>query len=264
MTNKTSKTRKSKYVTVNDRMQRGYRYELSEPVGRNFDPSFRPELTPSQMLYLGVFCGTFATGYLIAWAGFSVLATGLQWASETARLMSPMLQTVNVWLGAAILLGAGLWQLTPLKTTCLRHCRSPLGFLIGSWRTGRLGAFRIGLEHGGVLSRVLLVPNGAAVLRRRDEPVLDRRSCSFRTAGEDDPAWTLVGPAGGRRFDRVGRVFAHVFTLKSKQQTNRVSRDPHLSALMISLRSTMALSPGTRTPRESCHRPAILISALNW
>jgi hypothetical protein len=61
MTNKTSKTRKSKYVTVNDRMQRGYRYELSEPVGRNFDPSFRPELTPSQMLYLGVFCGKYFT-----------------------------------------------------------------------------------------------------------------------------------------------------------------------------------------------------------
>src|SRR3954469_25222678 len=61
MTNKTSKTQKSKNVTVNDRMQRGYRYELSEPVGRNFDPSFRPELTPSQMLYLGVFCGKYFT-----------------------------------------------------------------------------------------------------------------------------------------------------------------------------------------------------------
>jgi predicted metal-binding membrane protein len=62
--------------------------------------------------------------------------------------MSPMLQTTNVWLGAAILVGAGLWQLSPLKTMCLRHCRSPLGFLIGHWRTGRLGALRMGLEHG--------------------------------------------------------------------------------------------------------------------
>jgi predicted metal-binding membrane protein len=53
-----------------------------------------------------------------------------------------MLQTANVWLGAAILVGAGLWQLTPLKTMCLRHCRSPLGFLIGNWRAGRLGAMR--------------------------------------------------------------------------------------------------------------------------
>ena len=94
--------------------------------------------------------GAFATGYLIAWGGFSVVATGLQWALETARLMSPMLllETANVWIGVAILVGAGLWQLTPLKTMCLHHCRSPLGFLIGNWRAGRLGALRMGLEHG--------------------------------------------------------------------------------------------------------------------
>jgi predicted metal-binding membrane protein len=92
--------------------------------------------------------GAFATGYLIAWGGFSIVAAGLQWVSETAWLMSPMLQTTNLWLGAAILVGAGLWQLSPLKTMCLRHCRSPLGFLIGHWRTGRLGALRMGLEHG--------------------------------------------------------------------------------------------------------------------
>jgi predicted metal-binding membrane protein len=92
--------------------------------------------------------GAFATGYLIAWGGFSVLAAGLQWALEAARLMTPMLKTANVWLGAAILVGAGIWQLTPLKTMRLRHCRSPLGFLMNNWRPGRLGALRMGLEHG--------------------------------------------------------------------------------------------------------------------
>jgi predicted metal-binding membrane protein len=93
--------------------------------------------------------GAFAAGYLITWGGFSVVATGLQWALESARLVSPMLETTNVWLAAGILVGAGLWQLTPLKTMCLRHCRSPLGFLIGNWRAGRLGALLMGLEHGG-------------------------------------------------------------------------------------------------------------------
>jgi hypothetical protein len=44
-------------ITVNDRMQSGYRYRLMAPSGRNFDPAFRPELTPKQMLELGVFCG---------------------------------------------------------------------------------------------------------------------------------------------------------------------------------------------------------------
>jgi hypothetical protein len=48
-------------VVVNDRMQQGYQYELSEPAGRNFDPEFRPELTPEEMLRLGVFAGKYMT-----------------------------------------------------------------------------------------------------------------------------------------------------------------------------------------------------------
>ena len=48
-------------VTVNDKMQQGYRYELTEPKGSNFHPSFKPELTPEQMLGLGVFCGKYMT-----------------------------------------------------------------------------------------------------------------------------------------------------------------------------------------------------------
>jgi hypothetical protein len=48
-------------VVVSDKMQRGYRYELSEPIGGNFDPDFRPELTPPEMLRLGVFGGKYMT-----------------------------------------------------------------------------------------------------------------------------------------------------------------------------------------------------------
>jgi hypothetical protein len=50
-----------KTVTVNDRMQKRYRYERVEPVGRNFDPEFRPDLTPAELLRLGVFGGKYMT-----------------------------------------------------------------------------------------------------------------------------------------------------------------------------------------------------------
>jgi hypothetical protein len=54
-------TRIRRTITVNDKMQRGYRYALTAPAGRNFDPDFKPELTPAQMLKLGVFCGKYMT-----------------------------------------------------------------------------------------------------------------------------------------------------------------------------------------------------------
>lgn len=50
---------RKKFVTVNDKMQEGYRYELSEPEGKNFSPDFKPELTPKRMLELGVFGGVY-------------------------------------------------------------------------------------------------------------------------------------------------------------------------------------------------------------
>jgi predicted metal-binding membrane protein len=92
--------------------------------------------------------GCFAAGYLAVWLGFSVVATALQWALEGTGLLSAMMVTTATWLGAAILVGAGLWQFAPIKQVCLRYCRSPIGFLTASWRPGSAGAFRMGLTHG--------------------------------------------------------------------------------------------------------------------
>ena len=65
--------------------------------------------------------GIFAAGYVAVWAGFSAVAVALQWALEAAGLLSAMMATTTAWLGAAILIAAGLWQLAPIKQ---RACAS--------------------------------------------------------------------------------------------------------------------------------------------
>jgi predicted metal-binding membrane protein len=90
----------------------------------------------------------FALGYLAAWAGFSLVAVILQWAFERASILSPTLVGTNAVFGGVLLLAAGLYQLTPIKHACLRHCRSPLAFISTHWRQGVPGALRMGIVHG--------------------------------------------------------------------------------------------------------------------
>jgi predicted metal-binding membrane protein len=90
----------------------------------------------------------FTAGYLVAWGGFSLVAVFLQWGLERLLLLSPMLHISSLYLGAALLIGAGVYQLTPLKHACLRHCRSPIEFIARYWRQGAGGACRMGLLHG--------------------------------------------------------------------------------------------------------------------
>ena len=92
--------------------------------------------------------GEFLLGYLLAWTGFSALATLAQWGLLTAALVSPMMESTSKALGAGLLLMAGLFQFSRLKYACLARCRSPLGFLATEWREGPWGAFRMGLKHG--------------------------------------------------------------------------------------------------------------------
>lgn len=90
----------------------------------------------------------FGLGYIAVWAGFSVAAVVLQYGLDKAKLLSPMMETTSVALAGALLILAGLYQWTPLKQTCLRHCRSPLEFIMTQWRGGPRGAFAMGLRHG--------------------------------------------------------------------------------------------------------------------
>jgi predicted metal-binding membrane protein len=90
----------------------------------------------------------FAVGYLITWGGFSLLAVGAQWGLERTGLVSAMVGSTSAIFGGLVLIVAGFYQCTPLKQACLRHCRTPFQFVTHHWRTGRLGALRMGLDHG--------------------------------------------------------------------------------------------------------------------
>jgi predicted metal-binding membrane protein len=91
----------------------------------------------------------FASGYLLVWLAFGLVATVLQWGLHRAALLHAHVLFVGPALAGSLLLAAGLYQLTPLKTACLAHCQTPLGFIFGHWRDGRRGALVMGVHHGG-------------------------------------------------------------------------------------------------------------------
>jgi predicted metal-binding membrane protein len=90
----------------------------------------------------------FAAGYLVVWTLFSAAVTPLQRMLSDLMLLSPMMELQNRPLSAALLIGAGAYQLTALKRACLNHCRSPAHFIATGFRPGNTGAFRMGFEHG--------------------------------------------------------------------------------------------------------------------
>ena len=90
----------------------------------------------------------FLAGYLIAWAGFSLVATALQWLLQKTELITTMMQSASYAFSAALFLAAGLYQFSPLKERCLNYCRSPDGFILSEWRDGAAGAVIMGLRHG--------------------------------------------------------------------------------------------------------------------
>ena len=91
----------------------------------------------------------FLLGYLGIWTGFSLAATLAQWHLHELALVSAQGASRDPVFAGALLLGAGAFQLTPLKQACLTRCRSPLLFLMSAWRPGAWGGLRMGILHGG-------------------------------------------------------------------------------------------------------------------
>lgn len=119
-----------------------------------------PSATPMILFYASIARGyrakgqssgsavVFSSAYVVVWAAFSVMATALQFALEGLAVLSPMMTLSSTAVAGALLIGAGIYQWTPLKQACLRHCRSPLEFVLTQWHAGTWGAFEMGVRHG--------------------------------------------------------------------------------------------------------------------
>ena len=90
----------------------------------------------------------FAAGYLATWTAAGVCAFLLGVAGGRIAGDPLSWDRAGRWIAGATLLVAAIYELTPLKDVCLGRCRSPLGFLLGSWRDGRSGALRMGMDNG--------------------------------------------------------------------------------------------------------------------
>jgi predicted metal-binding membrane protein len=116
-------------VVMFERIQEGKR-ERGKPVPTGVTP-----------LFIG--------GYLVSWTAAGLVAYGLFELGRAAFGDTFSWDHAGPYLAGGIIVAAAAYQLTPLKDVCLRHCRSPLFFLLGHSRPGRIGALRMGVEHGG-------------------------------------------------------------------------------------------------------------------
>jgi predicted metal-binding membrane protein len=91
----------------------------------------------------------FVAGYLIIWATAGLLGYALFKLGGAISGDLFLWDSGGPYLAGGVIVAASIYQLTPLKDACLRNCRSPFMFLMTRWQSGRLGALRMGVEHGG-------------------------------------------------------------------------------------------------------------------
>jgi predicted metal-binding membrane protein len=153
----------------------------------------------------------FVAGYFAVWTAYGLLGYGVY------RLVTQVDTGVLAWdragpyVAGAAVAAAGLYELTPLKRVCLRHCRSPLHFVLGGWRNGRVGAFRMGAEHGGycvgccwglmlvlfalgVMSLLWMAVVAALIFAQKVLPYGERLSVAFAVAFVAFGVWVAAAP----------------------------------------------------------------------
>jgi predicted metal-binding membrane protein len=154
----------------------------------------------------------FLAGYLLAWTLYGLLAYGVY---RLAKHLAPGFfawDNAGRWLAGGALIAAGLYELTPLKHFCLRHCRGPMHFVLGGWRDGATGALRMGVEHGlycvgccwglmlvlfalGVMNVVWMVAVAILIFAQKLVPHGERLPTVFAVAFIGLGVWVAMSPA---------------------------------------------------------------------
>ena len=154
----------------------------------------------------------FLLSYLAVWTGYGLVAYAVyRLAHDAAPGLLAWDRGGRYVAGGALVL-AGLYELTPVKSVCLRHCRSPLHFVLGGWREGTLGALRMGAEHGaycvgccwglmlvlfalGVMSLLWMVVVAALIFAQKVLPGGARLTRVFSVAFVAIGIWVAAAPA---------------------------------------------------------------------
>jgi predicted metal-binding membrane protein len=151
----------------------------------------------------------FVAGYLVAWTLYGLLAYGLDHGARSAAPHFLAWVQAERYPAGLALIAAGLYELTPLKDVCLRHCRGPIHFVHSGWRDGSAGALRMGSEHGlycvgccwglmlalfalGVMSLTWMAAIAVVIFAQKVLPLGDRLSPVVAAGLVALAAWVVV------------------------------------------------------------------------
>ncbi len=153
----------------------------------------------------------FVAGYLLAWVGYGAAAYAVYRVLTAVAPDFLAWDSGGSWVAGGAIAAAGVYQLTPLKRVCLRHCRTPLHFVLHGWKEGWDGALRMGIVHGaycvgccwglmlilfavGVMSLVWMAAVAAIIFVEKVTPFGARLSQAFAVAFVLFGIWVAVAP----------------------------------------------------------------------
>lgn len=166
----------------------------------------------------------FLSGYLMAWTTYGLGAYAVVTVVRAAHLAAFAWNAQGPLIAGGAIVAAGLYQLTPLKRVCLRHCRSPLHYVLGSWRSGTVGALRMGVEHGaycvgccwglmvilfaiGVMSVIWMLVVAGLIFAEKVLPFGHRLTPVFAAAFIGVGIWVAAAPASFPGFSKLAAAF---------------------------------------------------------